>query len=92
VALDAPALLDATPVVIGANGAALGMLCAWLVDDRRAAARGEDRESDMIGVAVFAGVLVLLSLAEPDANIAAAAGGAVAGSLLGLTLPLFTRK
>jgi membrane associated rhomboid family serine protease len=92
VALDAPALFDETPVVIGANGAALGLLCAWLVDDRRASARGEDRENDMIGVAVFAAVLVLLSLAEPDANIAAAAGGAAAGSLLGLTLPLFTRR
>ena len=92
VALDAPALFDKTVVVIGGNGAALGLLCAWLVDDRRAGARGEDRENDMIGVGVFAAVLVLLSLAEPDANIAAAAGGAAAGSFMGLTLPLFTRR
>ena len=94
VALDAPALLEDSPftVVMGANGAALGLLCAWLVDDRLAARRGEDRENDLLGVGVFAAVLVLLSLAEPDANIAAAAGGALAGTLLGTTLPLFTRR
>ena len=92
VALDVPDLLDDSFVVMGANGAALAVLSAWLVDDRMAARRGDERENDLIGVAVFAAVLVLLSLAEPDANIAAAVGGAAAGALLGLTLPLFTRR
>ncbi|HEV3378093.1 MAG TPA: rhomboid family intramembrane serine protease [Thermoleophilaceae bacterium] len=76
----------------GANGAALGLLCAWLVDDRMAARRGEDRENDLLGVYVVAIVLVLLSLAEEQANIGAAVGGALAGTLLGLVLPVFTRK
>jgi membrane associated rhomboid family serine protease len=76
----------------GANGAALGLLCAWLVDDRRAARRGEDRENDLLGVYVVAIVLVLLSLAEEQANIGAAVGGGVAGALLGLVLPVFTRN
>jgi membrane associated rhomboid family serine protease len=92
VALDAPAPFEETSVVLGANGAALGLLCAWLVDDRLAGRRGEDRGNDLVGVVVFAAVLVLLSLAEPDANIAAAVGGAATGTLLGLTLPLFTRR
>jgi membrane associated rhomboid family serine protease len=77
---------------IGANGAALGLLCAWLVDDRMAARRHEDRENDLLGVYVIAVALVLLSLAEEVANIGAAVGGAAAGALLGLLLPLFTRK
>jgi membrane associated rhomboid family serine protease len=76
----------------GANGAALGLLCAWLVDDRLAARRGADRDGDLLGVYVIATVLVLLSVAEEQANIGAAVGGAVAGSLIGLTLPVFTRK
>ena len=79
-------------IAFGANGAALGLLCAWLVNDRMAARRGEDRDSDLLGVYVIAIVLLLLSLAEESANIGAAVGGAVAGSLLGLALPLFTRK
>jgi membrane associated rhomboid family serine protease len=94
VALDVMPLFDDTPLyqVFGANGAALGLLCAWLVDDRMAARRGEDRENDLIGVYVIAAVLVCLSLTTEEANIAAAAGGAVVGALLGLALPLFTRK
>jgi membrane associated rhomboid family serine protease len=78
--------------VYGGNGAALGLLCAWLVDDRLAARRGEDRENDLLGVYVVAIVLVLLSLAEERANIGAAVGGGAAGALLGTMLPLFTRK
>jgi membrane associated rhomboid family serine protease len=76
----------------GANGAALGLLCAWLIDDRMAARRGEDRENDLLGVYVVAIVLVMLSLAEQQANIGAAVGGGLAGAVLGLALPLFTRK
>jgi membrane associated rhomboid family serine protease len=79
-------------IVFGGNGAALGLLCAWLVDDRMAARRGEDRENDLLGVYVVAIVLVLLSLAEETANIGAAVGGGAVGALLGLVLPVFTRK
>jgi membrane associated rhomboid family serine protease len=79
-------------VVFGANGAALGLLCAWLVDDRLAARRSEDRENDLLGVYVIAISLVLLSVAEEAANIGAAVGGALAGTALGMTLPLLTRK
>ena len=78
--------------VFGANGSALGLLCAWLVDDRMAARRGQERDNDLLGVYVIAIVLVLLSLAEESANIGTAVGGALLGSLLGLALPLFTRK
>lgn len=76
---------DVLPAV-GANGAALGLLCAWLVDDRRAARRGDDRENDLLGVYVIAGLLLALSLATEDASIVAAAGGALVGALAGLLL------
>jgi hypothetical protein len=68
------------------------MLCAWLVDDRLSARRGDDRDNDLLGVYVIAIALVLLSVVEEPANIGAAVGGAAAGALLGLALPLFTRK
>jgi membrane associated rhomboid family serine protease len=76
----------------GANGAALGLLCAWLVNDRLAARRGDERGNDLLGAYVVAIVLVLLSVAEQQANIACAVGGTVAGAVLGLALPLFTRR
>ena len=85
--LEVPPLFDGPArcySVFGANGAALGLLCAWLVDDRLAARRGDDRDNDLLGVYVIAAVLVLLSLAAEEANIAAAVGGAAVGALLGL--------
>jgi membrane associated rhomboid family serine protease len=94
VLLETPPLLSDAPVwaVWGANGPALGLLCAWLVDDRFAARRGDDRENDLLGVYVIAAVLVLLSLTTEAANIAAAVGGALAGVVLGLVLPRLTRR
>ncbi len=73
-------------VVAGAAGAALGLLCAWLVDDRTAARRGDDRENDLLGVYVIAGLLLALSLATEDASIVAAAAGAAVGGAAGLLL------
>jgi len=94
VLLETPPLFE-NPVfynVFGANGAALGLLCAWLVDDRRAARAGDERDNDLLGVYVIAVVLVLLSLTTEEANIATAVGGALMGAVLGLVLPAFTRK
>ena len=94
VLLETPPLLSDAPIwaVGGANGAALGVLVAWLVDDRLAARRGNDRENDLLGVYVIAAVLVLLSLTTEVANISAALGGALVGAVIGLLLPTITRK
>jgi membrane associated rhomboid family serine protease len=84
--------LGAAYWVLGANGAALGLLCAWLVDDRRAARRGDERGNDLIGVAVFAAVLLAMPLAVPEASAVAGVVGAAVGALLGTLLPLFSRN
>jgi membrane associated rhomboid family serine protease len=89
---EAPPLLGDSALVLGGNGAALGLLTAWLVDHRLAARRGEERDGDLLGVYVIAAVLVLLSVAVQEANIAAAAAGAVTGALLGTLVPVFTRR
>jgi membrane associated rhomboid family serine protease len=81
---------DVLPTV-GANGAALGLLCAWLVDDRMATRRGDDRENDLLGVYIIAGLLFALSLATEDASIVAAVGGAATGGVAGLLLTTLRR-
>jgi membrane associated rhomboid family serine protease len=84
------AAADVLPAV-GANGAALGLVCAWLVDDRLAARRGGDRENDLLGVYVIAALLLALSLATDDASIVAAIGGAAMGAFAGLVLTAVRR-
>jgi membrane associated rhomboid family serine protease len=84
---DAPLYL-----VLGANGAALGLLTAWLVDDRRSARRGNERDNDLLGVYVFAAVLLLLPLAVTEASAVAGVVGAAVGAVLGLALPVFSRR
>ena len=83
-------LLEVYPA-LGANGAALGLLAAWLVDDRLARRRGDDRENDLTGVLVFAAVLLLLPLADEDASWAAGIGGAAIGALAGAVMSPFRR-
>jgi membrane associated rhomboid family serine protease len=80
--------LQDTPA-LGGNGAALGLLVAWVVDDRLSARRGNDRENDLIGVWVFAAVLLLIPVAEVDASFFAGLGGAAAGAVAGAVLSPF---
>lgn len=82
--------LDDLPA-LGANGAALGMLAAWLVEDRLAARRGDERENDLLGVYVIAVVLLLLPVADADASVAAGLTGALGGAAAGLILGIFRR-
>ena len=78
--------------ILGANGAALGLLGAWLAEDRLATRRGDDRGNDLIGVVVFAAVLLLLPLAVQEASLVAGVAGLAAGAVLGLMLPLLARR
>jgi membrane associated rhomboid family serine protease len=75
------------PVAMGGNGAALGLLCAWLVRDVRDRRGGYDTESDLLGVAAIAAVLAVMPLLEPTADAYAGFGGAATGAVLGLLLP-----
>jgi membrane associated rhomboid family serine protease len=75
--------------VLGGNGAALGLLTAWIVDDRLSARRGTDRENDLIGVYVFAVLLLLIPVAEQDASLYAGLGGAAVGAVAGAVISPF---
>jgi membrane associated rhomboid family serine protease len=70
----------------GANGAALALLAAWAVRDLLGRRRGEEDDSDLLGVLAIAVVLVLLPLAAEEASALAGLGGGVIGLLLGLGL------
>ena len=75
-------VLEVYPV-LSANGAALGLLAAWFVDDRLATRRGDERGNDMLGVLVCFVVLALVPLADETASWAAGVGGLATGAVLG---------
>jgi membrane associated rhomboid family serine protease len=80
------AAIDPTPFAIGGNGAALGLLCAWVVPDLVARSRGDEYEGDLLGTAVFAVVLLLMPVATTQASAIAGFAGGAAGMALGLLL------
>jgi membrane associated rhomboid family serine protease len=80
------AAIDPTPLALGGNGAALGLLCAWAVPDLLARARGEEYDGDLLGTLVIALVVLLMPLAVPEASAIAGFAGAAAGLLCGLVL------
>jgi membrane associated rhomboid family serine protease len=73
-------------LALGANGGALALVGAWAMRDLLARRRGEEDDSDMLGVLAMAVVLVLLPLASLEASALAGLGGGVIGLLLGLPL------
>jgi membrane associated rhomboid family serine protease len=81
--LAAAAAVDPNAIVFGAHGAALGLLCAWLVPVLIARSRGEEDEADLLGVLVIAVVLLLVPLLSQGSALAGLFGGAL-GALVGL--------
>jgi membrane associated rhomboid family serine protease len=81
----AVALGDAD-IALGANGAALALLAAWFVRDMLGRRRGEEDDSDMLGVLAIAVVLVLLPLATDDASGIAGVAGGLIGLIIGFPL------
>jgi membrane associated rhomboid family serine protease len=80
------AAIDPTPLAIGGNGAALGLLCAWAVPDLLARARGQEYDGDLVGTLVLALVILIMPLATPEASAIAGFAGAAVGLLAGLAL------
>jgi membrane associated rhomboid family serine protease len=71
-------------IAAGGNGIALGLLAAWAVI-KAGEVRGRiDEETEVIGAAVAATVLLALPLVEDSANVFAGLGGAAVGALAGL--------
>jgi membrane associated rhomboid family serine protease len=74
------------PIALGANGAALALICAWAVPDLLELRSGAEVEGDLIGTAVFAAAVAAMPLVAPDASWVADGVGALAGFAMGLPL------
>jgi membrane associated rhomboid family serine protease len=84
--LAAVAAVGEFPIALGGNGAALALLTAWALPDLLERRRGRETDSDLLGAAVAAAVLLLLPLAVASADPLAGAVGVVAGLAIGLPL------
>jgi membrane associated rhomboid family serine protease len=82
----ATAALVPNAVVIGAGGAGLAFVVAWMIPDLLDLRAGEEIEGDLIGSAVFGGVVALMPLVVSDASWVADGVGVLAGGTLGLAL------
>jgi membrane associated rhomboid family serine protease len=78
--------VGAEDVVLGAPGAALGMLACWALPDIVRARNGVDHDGDLIGTGVIAAVVLLMPAVTPLASIVATVAGGVLGALAGLML------
>jgi membrane associated rhomboid family serine protease len=82
----ATAALYSFPVVLGANGAALALICAWAVPDVLSLRARLEIEGDLIGTGVFAALVALMPLVATDASWVADGVGVLAGIAVGLPL------
>jgi len=85
--------LEPDALVFGSHGAALGLLCAWLVPVLLARRRreAEDDDADLLGVLVIAVVLLLVPVLSQGSAIAGLVGaglGALAGLAIAVVRPL----
>jgi membrane associated rhomboid family serine protease len=78
--------IESIAFAAGANGMALGLLCAWAVPDLLAWRRSTPYDGDLLGTAVIAAVLLLMPLVVDTADAYAGVTGAIVGLLFGFPL------
>lgn len=79
------------PVVLGANGAALALVCAWALRDLLALRRGEEIEGDLLGAAAIGLAVAAMPLVVPEASWISTGVGVLAGLAIGTPLALSER-
>ncbi len=78
--------LETVPLALGANAAGLGLIGAYVVTPIAQRRRGEQPDSDLIGVAVCAAVLLAMPLVVDQASPTAGIVGLLLGLLYGAIL------
>ena len=84
----ATAAVYSVPVVLGGNGAALALLCAWAIPDLMRLRKHEEIDGDLLGTAVIAVVIALMPLVVPYASWVSDAVGILGGFAVGLPVAL----
>ena len=84
--LGVASIASKTGIYMGGNGAALALLCAWVVPDLTLLARKHEFDGDLLGTAMLAVVIVLMPVAEPAASWVAGGVGVGAGLAVGQLL------
>jgi membrane associated rhomboid family serine protease len=74
------------PIVLGGNGGALALLCAWAIPDLLRLRAGEEIDGDLLGTLVIGVVVALMPLADAHAAWLADAVGVATGLTGGLLL------
>jgi membrane associated rhomboid family serine protease len=82
----ATAAIDSFPIVLGAGGGALALVCAWAVPDLLELSASGEIEGDLIGAAAIAVAVALMPLADVHASWISDVVGVAAGFLVGLPL------
>lgn len=90
--LAATAGVDAEPIVLGAQGGALALLCAWVTPDLLDLRERREVDGDLLGTAAIAAAVALMPLAVSDASWVADAVGVIVGFAAGLPLARLGRR
>jgi membrane associated rhomboid family serine protease len=80
-----------SPVVLGANGAALALICAWAIPDLISLRHREDFDGDLLGTAAVGVVVALMPLVVTDASWISDGVGALGGVAVGAPMALSER-
>jgi membrane associated rhomboid family serine protease len=80
----ATAALYGVPFVLGGNGAALALICAWVVPDLISLRRREEIDGDLLGTLVIAVVIAVMPAVVPGASWISDAVGVLGGLAVGV--------
>jgi membrane associated rhomboid family serine protease len=90
--LAATTAIDPNTVLLGAQGGALALVCAWATPDLLTLRSGGDVDGDLIGAAVIAVAVALMPLATVFASWVSDGVGVVAGFAVGIPLALIGER
>jgi membrane associated rhomboid family serine protease len=79
------------PLVMGANGAGLAMICAWAIPDLISLRQGEEVDGDLLGTGAIALVVGLMPLAVTTASWISDGVGVLGGIAIGIPIALIER-